>query len=221
MSNTLDVKLNNVYDVSITANESTVCHCTEWIQNLGLALQKCSTVSEKIKILTLLPSSLTKNEISSLFPDITMYMIERAKNLAQEKGVYSEPEAYTGHPIDESTEKIVMEYYINDDFNCSRQSPNKSDIITVKINDKKEKKVTRFLTRSLKATYKAFENDYPELRIGKSKFYSLRPKYVLLSPSKKFVSVSIECKICPGSNGIIIHVLKLQDIEGKKKLHML
>ena len=129
----LDVKLNNVYDVSITANGSTVCHCTEWIQNLGLALQKCSTVSEKIKILTLLPSSLTRNEISSLFPDITIYMIEWAKNLAQEKGVYSEPEAYTGHPIDERAEKIVMEYYINDDFNCS--SPNKSDVITVKIND--------------------------------------------------------------------------------------
>ena len=44
-------------------------------------------------------------------------------------------EAYTGHPIDERTEQIVMKYYINDDFNCSRQSPNKSDVITVKIND--------------------------------------------------------------------------------------
>ena len=91
--------------------------------------------------LHLLPSSLTKNEISSLFLDITMYMIEREKNLAQEKGVYTEPEAYTGHPIDERTEKIVMEYYINEDFNCSIQSPNKNDVITVKINDKKEKKV--------------------------------------------------------------------------------
>ena len=81
-----------------------------------------------------------------------MYMIEKAKNLAQEKGVYSEPEVYTCHPFDERTEKIVMEYYINDDFNCLSQSPNKSDVITVKINDKKEKKVKRFLTRSLKAT---------------------------------------------------------------------
>ena len=60
-------------------------------------------------------------------------MIERAKNLAQEKGVHSEPEAYTGHPIRERTAKIVMEYYMNDDFNYSRQSPNKSDVITVKI----------------------------------------------------------------------------------------
>ena len=88
---------------------------------------------------------------------------------------------YTGHPIDERTEKIVMEYYINEDFNCSRQSPNKSDVITVKINDKKEKEVKRFLTRSLKATYKTLKNNYPELRIGKSKFYNLRPKYVLLT----------------------------------------
>ena len=47
-------------------------------------------------------------------------MIERAKRLVQEKEVYLEPEAYTGHPIDESSNKIVMECYINDDFNCSK-----------------------------------------------------------------------------------------------------
>ena len=82
LSTTLDVKLNNVYDVSITANESTVCHCTEWIQNLGLALQK---LSEKIKILTMLPSSFTKHEILSLLPEITMYMINKSRNLVKEK----------------------------------------------------------------------------------------------------------------------------------------
>ena len=27
-----------------------------------------------------------------------------------------------------------------------------------------------------------------------------------------------ECKICPGSNGITIHVLKLQDIEGTEEI---
>ena len=191
-----------------------------------------------------------------------MYMIERAKSLAQEKVVYSESEAYTGHPIDERTEKIVMEYYINDDFNCSIQSPNKSDVITVKINDKKEKEVKRFLTQSLKATYKAFKNDYLELR-SKSTLYSLRPKYVLLSPIKE-VCLCIYCanydlfltslinfrgsniteldelrseiinatkcsepsdlcylqerKICPGSNRITFHVLKLQDIEGTEEI---
>ena len=57
LSNSLDVKLNNVYDVSIKANESSPRCCTEWVQNIGLALQKYSTVSEKIKILaTLIPN---------------------------------------------------------------------------------------------------------------------------------------------------------------------
>ena len=46
-------------------------------------------------------------------------MIERAKSLVQETGVYSKQEAYTGHPMDERTVKVVIEYYINDDFNCS------------------------------------------------------------------------------------------------------
>ena len=45
LSNALDVKLKNVYDVSMKANESTACRCTEWVQNVGLAWQKCSTVS--------------------------------------------------------------------------------------------------------------------------------------------------------------------------------
>ena len=49
---------------------------------------------------------------------------KRARSLVQEKGDYLESEAYTDHPIDERTEKIVMKYYINDDFNCSRRVKN-------------------------------------------------------------------------------------------------
>ena len=50
-SSTLDAKLMTLYDVSVESNESTttLCHCTEWVQNIGLALQKCSTVSTVYK----------------------------------------------------------------------------------------------------------------------------------------------------------------------------
>ena len=51
-------------------------------------------------------------------------MIERAKSVVQGTGVYSEPEAYTDHQFDEKDEKIVIEYYINDDFNCSKHVKN-------------------------------------------------------------------------------------------------
>ena len=40
-----------------------------------------------------------------------MYMIERAKNLAQEKRVYSEPEAYIGHCFATSMKKKTLDSY--------------------------------------------------------------------------------------------------------------
>ena len=43
-------------------------------------------------------------------------------------------------------EKIVLEYYLNDDFNCSRQRPNKCDVVTIiKLTIKKIKKLSVFL----------------------------------------------------------------------------
>ena len=104
-------------------------------------------------------------------------MINKSRNLVKEKGIYSEPDAYSGHPIDENMEKIVMEYYLNDDYNCSKQSPNKYDVFTIKVNNKKDKEVKRFLTRGLKETYKVFKN--------------VSQNISSLAPSKKFVSVSI------------------------------
>ena len=101
--------MKNIYEVSKKANESTYMP----MNRMGT---KCLFSFAKV---TWQPSFLTKNETSSLFPDITIYMIERAKSLVQEKGVYLELEAYTGQPIAEKTEKVVIQYYINDDFNCS------------------------------------------------------------------------------------------------------
>ena len=78
-----------------------------------MLVQPCKSVlryQKKIKILTWLPSSLTRNVNSSLSPDVTVYMIERAKSLEHEKGVYSEPVAYAVHPINETTEKMVILY---------------------------------------------------------------------------------------------------------------
>ena len=107
MSNALDVKLNNVYDVSIKANETSPRCYTECVQNIGLAVQKCSTVSEKIKILTLLLSSVAKNEISSLFPDITMYMIEKANNLAQKREFTGNQKCTQAIPLTKGPKKLL------------------------------------------------------------------------------------------------------------------
>ena len=70
---------------------------------MGVKITKVNFLMLNFKNVIL--KSLTKNGIPSLFPDIIIYMMERAKSLVREKGVYSEPEAYTGHPIHEMAEK--------------------------------------------------------------------------------------------------------------------
>ena len=44
------MKLNNVYDVSITAIESTVYHCTEWIQNIGSSIPRAMGRHNKLDL---------------------------------------------------------------------------------------------------------------------------------------------------------------------------
>ena len=58
-----------------------------------------------------------------------------------------------GHSLDSDIMFKVKDYYSNDDFNCSRQSTNKSDTMSVKEDGMKTKKVKRFLTRGMKEMY--------------------------------------------------------------------
>ena len=64
-------------------------------------------------------------------------MIRKARKIVKDKGNYSSPDPYLGHPIDENIQKVVLEYYLNDDSNCSAQSPNKNDTINVDENGEK------------------------------------------------------------------------------------
>lgn len=187
-------KLSEAYNVSIDGSNDdfSQCFCNEWLNNLGVAFKNCCSINEKIRILTLIPSSVSKSKILSTFPEVTVYMIDKARMLVKTKGIYSKPDVYTGHPLDEKSTEIAMEYFLNDDFNCTRQSPNKSDVVIVKENGKKEKKVKRFLTRSLKEAYKLFKQEHPEIKMGITKFYTLRPKFVMLSPCKD-VCLCIYC----------------------------
>ena len=61
--------------------------------------------------------------------------------------------------------------------------------LKLKIN--KGKKLNVFLPEVLES-YKVLKNENPELRIGKVKFYSFRPKYVVLSPIKE-VCLCVYC----------------------------
>lgn len=69
-------------------------------------------------------------------------MIDKARHLVktEDKGIYSKPDVYLVYSLSESVKELVLGYFLNDDFNCSQQSPNKNDVITVVKNGIKVKK---------------------------------------------------------------------------------
>lgn len=180
-----DSKIMKLYDVSREKIEFSECKiCEEWNENFSLALENQNlNYKEKLRLMTLVPSSLSNNYILSHIIGTTDYMIRNARNLVESKGLYESPDPYSGNPLKADTIKLVEKYYLDDDFDCTRQSPNKSDVLNIKINGVSEKKVKRFLTRSIKEMYDLFKEQNPEFTISRSKFYDLRPKWVIPQPA--------------------------------------
>ena len=62
----------------------------------------------------------------------------------------------------------------------SRQSSGRRDFIINRIHGKKEYTQKRHLVCSLKKTHALFQNEYPDIKVGLSKFSSLRLMHFLL-----------------------------------------
>ncbi|ESO95533.1 hypothetical protein LOTGIDRAFT_160697 [Lottia gigantea] len=79
----------------------------------------------------------------------------------------------------EIVEAVISSY---ENENISRMMPGKADFITLKDQlGNKYTKQKRHLVATITETYKCFTEDNPSADIGKSKFASLRPRWVLLS----------------------------------------
>ena len=175
-------KLAKIYNTCCPKDD---CACQEWISNFRSALNNCKNNPEKIRLLTLLPDSYDVNNISSVIPEVSKYMVQESKKLKSSKGIYSFRDPYLGHPLNEQDIKLAQDYFLNDDLDCSRQSPNKDDVITINENGLKVKKIKRYLTRSIREIYNIFREKNPNSKMSETKFYTLRPKWVLIDPPKE------------------------------------
>lgn len=160
--------------------------CENWYKVFGKSPNNCSCYLEKIRLLSAAPiCEMSKNLIISKWPELTDHMVRKARKIINEKGNYCAPDPYLGHPIEESVREAVLDYYLNDDFNCTTQSPCKNDTINVYENGEKTVKVKRFMSCSLREMYAVFKRDHPDKKIGHSKFYTLRPKWVVQFPTQR------------------------------------
>ena len=100
----------------------------EVIKQLKEKFVSTKSRSERIRILTVLPRSwsMSIRHIMDNF-DCTFYQARLAKNIVEDKGVMSSPNARASKSLSEDTVKLVQAFYYHDDI--SRVMPGKKDFV--------------------------------------------------------------------------------------------
>jgi len=97
-----------------------------------------------------------------------------------------------GRSLKEDVITLVKQFYGRNDV--SSTMPGMKDAVSLRTSDGKKQKVQKeLLLLNLKEIYSLFKNEYPDIRIGFSKFASLRPKQYVLAGSSGTHSICV----CP------------------------
>lgn len=94
-------------------------------------------------------------------------------------GIFCTPKMKKGNPIPIDVEETVKRFYLEPDV--SKELPGKKDCVSVKLGDSRVMKQKRLILGNLKEIYSLFKERHPELKIGFTKFASLRPKECVLA----------------------------------------
>ena len=146
---------------------------------------KISGYREKIQILTLVPEVWSRKKSASVF-GVSEYLIRKSKTQKVEKGILSLPGQKMGKRVSGETMNQVKTFYEDDEF--SRQMPGRRDFVSVSKNVHVQK---RLLLCNINELYTAFKEKYPELKLGFSRFASLRPKWCVAAGSAGTHSVCV------------------------------
>lgn len=155
--------------------------------------EKCKVASkdEKVKILSLLPDSWSRHKISKEF-NVSEYLVRLTKELVMKQGILPNISKREGYKLSEEVINCVIEFY-HDDLN-SRLCPGKKDCVSMgKIDGERIYKQKRLILLSLNELYSLFKEKLPDIKIGRSMFCSLRPKWCVLPGSSGTHSVCV-CK---------------------------
>ncbi|XP_075525684.1 uncharacterized protein LOC142588499 [Dermacentor variabilis] len=164
------------------ASQEKCAQCSSWEDNLHSAYNRCTSFQERCQLLTLLPRNLTVKYVQEVIPEATRYVIQKSKKMVDEDGVWSTQERYTRCKLQHEDITTVLEYYTMDELDCSRQTPNKKDVVRIEKEGEKEWVPKRFMTRSLREAFRLYKQAHPASQVGLTKFISLRPKWVKCSP---------------------------------------
>lgn len=137
--------------------------------------------SERIQLLTLAPKSLGRKKIMSMF-GASERSVRIAKKLVSEQGILALPAPRKGKPLDSDVEKLVKQFYQQDDN--SRLLAGMKDFVSIRKSDGSREHVQkRLVLCNLKELYSLFKSEHKEVEICFSKFAQLRPANCVLAGS--------------------------------------
>jgi len=126
--------------------------------------------SEKVQILTVLPKSWSIRKVQTEF-GAANYMVRKAKQLVEEKGILATPNPKPGHTLPQTTIDIVTNFYESDEN--SRMMPGRKDFVSIRKEEGRVHIQKRLVLCNLKELYRLFKESFLHVAIGFSKFAEL------------------------------------------------
>ncbi|KAJ8676819.1 hypothetical protein QAD02_012606 [Eretmocerus hayati] len=143
----------------------------------------------RILLLTLAPQFWSRNDLVKEF-GCTEWEARRAKGLVSDRGILSWPDKKRGKTLSPDVVDAVKAYYNRDDNSWLMSGMN--DYISVKNSDGEREHVQeRLLLCNINELYSQFVQEYPDKKIGITKFTQLRPKHCVIAGSSGTHVVSV------------------------------
>ena len=124
--------------------------------------------------MTMLPPTWGRDRIANWFGG-SEHHARQSIQLRSTTGIFSNPEDRRGNkPLDSQIELAVYNFYTSDEI--SRETSYKKQVIHPP--PLRTPIPLRFLHLTIGETYEQFKMQYPNIELSRSKFFSLRPKWV-------------------------------------------
>lgn len=160
------------------------------IQQLQNHYNSCSSNAEKVTTLSVLPASLSVEQIRNNF-EASHRMIRKVKELCStSKSILFTTNKKPGRKLDDKTTVAVKDYYYSP--TVSKELPGKNDVVSVKENGKRVTKRKRLVLGNLRHLYDEFcKESGSAFSLSFSKFAFLRPKECVLANAKGMHNVCV------------------------------
>lgn len=166
---------------------------SEIVHQLKAKFDETTNRNMKTKILSVFPKNWSVSKYREVLGEnITKHMVYRTKELVEKNGILCDTTKKIGSKsIDQNTIDKVHEFYRSE--NISRACPGIREYIRQKTDGNCEKIQRRLILMNLNEAFEIFKSENPGLKIGFSKFASVRPNECVLASSAHGIHTTCVC----------------------------